>query len=162
MSNVTLSANVLNALLTPVGRTLPRKADVNLLTFAEGVLALAEITSNGVVEPSVAVEAVASTTPVQVTPSRKASPRKAKRVVAQSTWQMSAKDRSKRYVGAFWMGEASKAQKARIVKFAADNGFEAFTQAELLGMSAVCAAEWHVYMMCTVNGVEYVEAKRAA
>jgi hypothetical protein len=89
--------------------------------------------------------------PVQRTPKAPKAATKVKAAYVQAT----VAERKARYVGAFWAGKASKSQVSRIVKFAASNGFEPFTSAELRDMTAIDAAEWLVFMNCEVAGLTY-------
>jgi hypothetical protein len=96
-------------------------------------------------------KALVAATPVQTTPAPKAPKAYVMPTVAS---------RKARYASKFFAGPASAGQKKRIVKYAADHGYEAFTSADLRDMSAVCAAEWLVFMHCDNAGVTYVEATR--
>jgi hypothetical protein len=91
-------------------------------------------------------------------PARKPKAKKADKRTDAKVWEMTPEMRRERYVGAFWAGLASKAQKRRIVEFAKENGYEAFSATDLRDMSAVDAAEWYVWMNADLRGIAYVAA----
>lgn len=158
MSTITLDANTFSALLTPIGRTLPRKTDTGLIEFANAVMALQSIADSTVVDPTIAESAVRTVAPVQTTPRSKST---TKRDDTRKVWELSVNERTARYQSNpdYWTSAASSAQIRRIVAIQEEHfAAEPFTATELKSMSSYDSAEWYVYMVQTVKGIDYVTA----